>query len=272
MAADLASLLADLEAESSDLEVRIVRLEPSQWLQPTPAAGWTIADHVAHLAYFDDAARLAVTEPDRFRVRAGLLAARGDDFSDRIAALYRGAEARALLQWFRSARRDLVSTYGGCDPRRRVPWYGPDMSVASSITARIMETWAHGQDVADTLAQAREPTSRLRHVAHIGVGALAFSFAVNGRPVPERPVRIELVGPDGDIWTWGSATATDSVVGGALDFCLVVTQRRNLADTALVVTGAVAREWLSIAQAFAGPPGPGRPPGRAAVNDGGAVE
>jgi uncharacterized protein (TIGR03084 family) len=133
------------------------------------------------------------------------------------------------------------------------------MSLASSITARIMETWAHGQDIADALGVTREPTARLRHIAHIGVGARAYSFQVRERPAPEQPIRVELTAPDGGRWAWGPEDAEDCVTGEALDFCLVVTQRRHLDETKLVVSGADAQAWMHIAQAFAGAPGPGRP-------------
>jgi uncharacterized protein (TIGR03084 family) len=136
------------------------------------------------------------------------------------------------------------------------------MSAASSATARLMETWAHGQDVADTLGVQRLATGRLRHVAHLGVATLGFSFQLNGRPVPAEPVRVELSVPGGETWTWGPAGVPDSVTGPALDFCLAVTQRRHLDDTGLRVTGPVAAEWMSIAQAFAGAAGPGRSPGQ----------
>jgi uncharacterized protein (TIGR03084 family) len=123
-----------------------------------------------------------------------------------------------------------------------------------------METWAHGQDIADTLGVRRQPTARLRHVAHIGVSTFGFSFRLRGRAVPTAPVRIELTAPHGTRWSWGPAEADNKVCGPALDFCLVVTQRRHPIDTELTITGPVATEWMSIAQAFAGAPGPGRPP------------
>ena len=165
-----------------------------------------------------------------------------------------------LLDWFEVARADLLNTFRNLDPRARLPWFGPPMSAASSLTARIMETWAHTQDIADALGVTREPTSRLRHVAHIGVGARAFSYAVHGQALPGTPVLVELEGPDGTPWTWGPPGATDRVSGPALDFCLLVTQRRHRDDLALVIEGPAATEWMSIAQAFAGAAGTGRKP------------
>ena len=169
-----------------------------------------------------------------------------------------------LLTWFDTARAELISVFTGLDQRVRLPWFGPAMSAASSLTARIMETWAHTQDIADALGVTREPTGRLRHVAHIGVGARAFSYAVHGKSVPAAEIRVELTGPDGTAWTWGPAEADNRISGPALDFCLLVTQRRHRNDLALSIEGPAAIEWMAIAQAFAGTAGTGRPPRRSA--------
>jgi len=134
------------------------------------------------------------------------------------------------------------------------------MAARSFATARLMETWAHGQDVADALGVVRRPTARLRHVAHIGVRARPFSYAVRAMTVPTGDVRVELRGPDGEKWSWGQPDAPDAVRGDAVDFCLLVTQRRHRDDVGLTVVGPLATEWMAIAQAYAGPPGPGRAP------------
>jgi uncharacterized protein (TIGR03084 family) len=260
MPADLSALTADLVAESASLEEILAPLTPPQWQLPTPAAGWTIADQVSHLAYFDETTLLSIRDPERFRREAAALGGRGDDFPDQIAAEYRHLDAAELLAWFRTARGALLQGYASVDPGARLPWYGLDMGPASSITARLMETWAHGQDIADTLGIQRPETGRLRHVAHLGIRSLPYSYAVHGRPRPDAPIRVELAAPDGGRWAWGPEDAVDRVSGTALDFCLAVTQRRNLRDTALMVEGETAREWIAIAQAFAGAAGPGRPP------------
>jgi uncharacterized protein (TIGR03084 family) len=136
------------------------------------------------------------------------------------------------------------------------------MSAASMVSARIMETWAHGQDIADALGITREPTARLRHVAHIAVACRNYSYAVNGRTPPDAPVRVELVGPGGAVWSWGPSDAADRVTGPALDFCLLATQRRHRDDLKVMATGSDADAWLDIIQAFAGPPGSGRRSGQ----------
>lgn len=136
------------------------------------------------------------------------------------------------------------------------------MSARSMLTARLMETWAHGYDIADAVGAKVSASDRLRHVAHIGVGARRFAFAANKREMPEGDVFVELLSPSGDVWTWGDSSAENSVKGNALDFCLAVTQRRHLDDCGLNVQGSLATEWMSIAQAFAGAPGVGRTKGQ----------
>jgi uncharacterized protein (TIGR03084 family) len=260
MPIDMTALLADLDAESAALDAMIAPLTPDQYRLPTPAAGWRIADQVSHLAYFDEAALLAATDPDRFRAEAAELMQAGASFPDEIATRYRDTPGPDLRAWLSRARRDLLAGFSRVEPSRRLPWFGPDMSAASSVTARLMETWAHGQDIADALGITRQATARLRHIAHIGVRTIGFSFALRGLPAPAGPIRVELTGPGGEGWTWGPSGAPDVVRAPALDFCLVVTQRRHRADTALTATGPAAQQWISIAQAFAGAPGPGRPP------------
>jgi uncharacterized protein (TIGR03084 family) len=258
----MSQLLDDLAAETRVIEAMLEPLPAGDWERATPAEGWAIRDQVSHLAYFDETARIAATEPERFRTGAEALLARGETFTDEIAAEYRNLTPVRLLAWFHSARASLIETFVGLDSSARLPWYGPDMSAASAITARIMETWAHGQDIADALGIAREPTARLRHVAHLGVATFGFAYTLRAREVPAEPLRVELAAPDGGTWSWGPEGARNTVRGPAQDFCLVVTQRRHRADTSLATSGAVAGEWLSLAQAFAGPPGPGRPPRR----------
>lgn len=260
MPADIPALVADLAEESAALDRLIDGLPETGWATPTPATGWRIREQIAHLAYFDEATMLAIRDPDGFRAEAGELLAGGDDFVDRITAAYRHVSHRHVPLWYHAARRDLLDALSATPAGVKLPWYGPDMGVASAVTARLMETWAHGQDVADALGITRAPTVRLRHIAHLGVRTLGFSFATHGRPIPDVPVRVELDGPEGGCWTWGPTDATDVVRGDALDFCLVATRRRHRADTGLRASGPVAEAWLSIAQAYAGPPGPGRHP------------
>jgi len=257
---DVADLLTDLADESAEVDAMVAPLSDVDWSRPTPAAGWTIAHQVAHLAWTDHATLLAATDPDAFAAHLWTAAASSDGFVDRGAEEYLAPPAELLARW-RAGRVALSETLGGLPPGTRLPWYAGPMSVASTVTARLMETWAHGLDIAEALGHTRPPTARLRHIAHLGARTVANGFLAHGHQAPVEPVRVELTGPDGDLWTFGPEDAADRVTGSALDFCLLVTQRRHRADTDLVATGPVADAWLDVAQVFAGPPGSGRPPG-----------
>ena len=263
--ADFEQVLTDLAAEQHDLDALVVGLDDAGWDTPTPSEGWAVRDQVSHLAFFDGRAHMALTEPATFmaEVEAALADPRGaDSLMEEHLAEGRALAPAELLRWWRAERERLMAALATTDRNARVPWYGPPMSAVSFATARLMETWAHGQDVADTMGVTRLPTARLRHVAHIGVRAMPFSFTVRGLHVPTDPVFVELYGPSRDVWTWGPGDAADAVRGAAVDFCLVVTQRRHIDDVHLEIVGPVAKEWMAIAQAFAGAPGPGRHPGQ----------
>jgi uncharacterized protein (TIGR03084 family) len=248
-------LCDDLTAEHDDLDDLVADVD--DWDIATPAAGWSVRDAISHLWFFDQRALLALTDADAFSADAAALSARGVEASVEPG---RSISRDELLAAWRRDRAALVEHARTVDPSARVPWYGPPMAARSFITARLMETWAHGQDVADALGRQRRPTPRLRHVAHIGVRARPYSYLVNDRPLPDVEVYVGLVAPGGERWEWGSADLADRVTGDALDFCLVVTQRRHVDDTGLVIVGPAATEWMSFAQAFAGPPGEGREP------------
>ncbi|HEX7355903.1 MAG TPA: maleylpyruvate isomerase family mycothiol-dependent enzyme, partial [Mycobacteriales bacterium] len=175
--------------------------------------------------------------------------------------LGRSMSPAALYERWQEGRRRLDAALRAADPATRVPWYGPAMSLASFVTARLMETWAHGQDVIDAVDGEPVVSERLRHVCHIGVGARPYAFRVHGQEDPGTPVRVEARAPSGETWSWGPEDAADRVTGTALDLALVLTQRRHRDDTGLVVDGPVAEQWISIAQSFAGPAGTGRAPG-----------
>jgi uncharacterized protein (TIGR03084 family) len=253
---DVAALATDLQVETRALEQLLNALDAADWERPTPAPGWAVRDQISHLAFFDEAAARAALEPNAFR--AEIAAAADDDFTEGIARRYRTLAVDELYAWFRAARAAMLEALLALDPSTRVPWYGPDMSVASSLTARIMETWAHGQDVYDAFDAPHPVTSAVRQVAHISARTLPNSFRARGLAVPDARVYVGLAAPDGEQWVWGDPAAADRVEGDAVEFCLVATQRRHVRATSLAVTGPVATQWMEIAQAFAGPPGAGR--------------
>jgi uncharacterized protein (TIGR03084 family) len=249
--ADIAGLLADLRAESDDLDAVIADVAPERLALPTPAEGWSVADTLGHVWFFDREACRALEQPDEFAASLETLFADPAAFMRSHEETIRSLGDKLVPMW-QQERDHLIGALAAVDPSMRVPWYGPSMSPMSFGTARLMETWAHGQDIADALGITRTPTDRLRHIAHLGVSTRGFSYVVRGREAPDVPVFVSLTAPSGATWTWGEPDAADSVRGTALDFCLLVTQRRVVDDLDLSVSGAAAEEWLSIAQAFAG--------------------
>src|SRR6516225_1418784 len=251
-------IVADLRAQSDDLDALVAPLPAHRWAEPTPAAGWTIAHQIGHLLWTDRVALTAVTDEAGFA--AALEAAQADPIgfvdsaADELATV---APAELLTDWRVTRGRlheALLTVPGG----RKLPWFGPPMRAASMATARLMETWAHGLDVADALGVKRPATERLRSIAHIGVRTREYAFAVNNLAPPTEPFLVELRAPGGETWTWGPPDAVQRVTGSAEDFCFLVTQRRALSTLDITAHGVDAQRWLEIAQAFAGQPGPGR--------------
>jgi len=254
----LDAVAADLTDEHAALAAVVEELGAEDLSRATPAQGWTVADSLSHLAGFDGTALRALVDPGGFTADVERIIAHGEDPVVAFTMQGRSMGELATLAWWLEGRRPLLEAIAGADPVIRVPWYGPAMSVRSFVTARLMETWAHGQDIRDALGVGPEVSSRLRHVAHIGVSARPFSYLVRGMELPADSVDVVLVGPGGEDWSWGPADSENRISGTALDFALLVTQRRHSDDLDLTITGPAAQEWMGIAQAFAGGASPGR--------------
>jgi uncharacterized protein (TIGR03084 family) len=251
----------DLRAEHESLDAVVANLNEKQWMIMTPSPGWNIKDQIRHLAYFDDRAALAATDADSFAKHIQEVMSDLSAFIKMLDTVGKDMPIPKLMEWWRRERNKMLGAYAGLGRKDRLPWYGPPMSALSHATARLMETWAHGQDVFDALRLKRTNTDRLRHVAHLGVTTFGWSYANRGLPVPQTPVRVELTAPSGIVWTWGPEDGSDKISGPAEDFCLVVAQRRHVDDTRLTVVGETARDWMLKAQCFAGPPTDGPKPG-----------
>ncbi|QZY46192.1 TIGR03084 family metal-binding protein [Mycolicibacterium austroafricanum] len=256
--ADAARVIDELRAESDDLDALVAALPAARWTLPTPAPGWTIAHQIGHLMWTDRVALLSVTDEAGFAAVLAQASENPGGFVDAAAEELALTSPGELLADWRAARAALHDALSTVADGRKLPWFGPPMSAASMATARLMETWAHGLDVADALGVTRAPTARLRSIAHIGVRTRDFAFTVHGLTPPPEPFHVKLSAPDGAQWTWGPEDAAQRVTGSAEHFCMLVTQRRPRAALDVVAVGPDAEKWLTIAQAFAGPPGQGR--------------
>jgi len=247
----------DLSDEYASLDAIVAELEPSAWEKVTPFYKWTIKDEISHLAYFDRAAFFSASDKQAFNKDMEQMLEGFTGYTQmhrKVNSVGGDMTCNDLLHWWRDERKRLISAFEKLDPKTRLPWYGPTMSAKSSATARLMETWAHGQDIVDTLKIKRKDTDRLKHIAHIGVKTYSWSFKNRNIEVPEAEIRLELKSPTNELWIWGPEGAQESITGTAKDFCLIVTQRRHPDDTKIKTRGEISRKWMENAQAFAGPP------------------
>ena len=240
--------LPDLVAEGDELDALVSA--QADWSTPTPAAGWTIAHQIAHLAAADKNVLIAIRTPEAFALVLKETEAAGGRQADLDAAAGAAQPRSVLLQQWRAGRTEVAAALRDIPVGQAFPWFGSELTPALMVPLRLMETWAHGQDVFDALGAAHRPTGRLRHVAALGVVGRALSFYAAQLPTPAEPFRVELAGPDGETWAWGPEDTTQRVAGSALDFCLRVTQRRSRAETDLTAVGDDAATWLEIARVF----------------------
>ncbi len=254
----------DLVAEADELHAFLQTLDEEDWRKPTGFMGWTPWDVVAHLHFFDHASLKALEGREVFKDWRDELVkdfVKGRTNAEIARERFGELDASELLRRWIETCHEMAGQLGESDASRRLPWFGPDMGVRMFTTARLMETWAHGQEVYDLKRKKRAPTDRIKNIATIGVKTFGWTFVNRKLDVPGPAPYVRLVAPSGAIWEWNEPSDTEYVRGDAIDFCHVVTQGRSVADTPLEVGGETANRWMSIAQCFAGgpvdPPKPG---------------
>ncbi len=253
----------DFRTESRVLAGLLDPLSDADFRQETLFKGWRIEDVLGHLHMFNVAAAKTLESDAAFAAFFAPIAAglgQGRTLLQTQIPWLDGLAGRALFEAWRDTSEQVADAYARADPKARVKWAGPDMSALSSITARQMETWAHGQEIFDALGQERIEGDRIRNIAHLGVATHGWTYVNRGMTAPDPAPHVRLVAPSGAIWEWNTPQDDNRVEGSAVDFARVVTQVRNIADTNLVTKGS-ATQWLAMAQCFAGPPedppGPG---------------
>lgn len=255
---------ADFRDESLALSALLEPLPESSFGLVTSFNGWTIDNVLGHLHHLNYVAVLSLTEPAEFAAHAARMQASlqaGRRLVDLDMEWAQGLTGRRLFEAWRAYVEEAAAVFGRADPLSRVKWFGPDMSVRSSITARLMETWAHGQEVYDVLGVVRANTDRIGNIAILGVNTYGWTFANRGEVAPQPAPHVRLTAPSGAVWRFNEEGAGEVIAGRAEEFCQVVTQVRNIADTSLEVVGPNAAAWMSRAQCFAGSPQDPPPPG-----------
>ena len=247
-------ICADIEAETEALAGVVDGFTEHQWRAPTVAEGWDSCETILHLGATDWICYLAVSNPAGFaEVRARL--ANGEVSVHELVRSETNAKAgNELWRWFLEIRGSMVDALRKTEPKARITWLGPDIGARSLATSRLLETWTHSPDLADTFDVPYPPTDRLRHIAHIGYVTREFSYINRGMSMPDEPVRLELLSPNGESWTWGPSDAEQLVVSTAYEFCKVLTRRLPLRESTVETKGAFATEWMEIAQPWIEPP------------------
>lgn len=251
-------LVQALQEESDAVDDLVANLPDEVWSTATPAEGWSIAHQIGHLHWTDRVSLLSIVDEAGFRELVVSAMTDPTGFVDVATDTEAARPPAELLADWRKTRAKLAGALLAVEDGRKLTWFGPPMSAASMATARLMESWAHGLDIADALGAPHAVGDRIKNVVHLGIRTRNFAYLVNGLEAPAEEFRFEITAPSGELWTWGPEDATNIVRGPAVDFCELITQRRHIADLALEVFGVDAAKWASIAQAFAGPPGGGR--------------
>jgi len=259
---ELHGVYADLAADGEALDGLVADLDAKEWSTPTPAPGWTIGHQIAHLAFIVHLGGLSASDAEAFEVAAA--PARIDFQGSVNAALadYMTEGQEGVMARWRAERSVGAEALASVPDGQMVPWLVNPLPPSVIAAAAIMETFGHGQDVADGLGVRRERTDRIEHLVTFGMHTRAFGYMAHGMKPPEEPVRLDLTAPSGARWEFGPADAAEVVSGSAWDFCMLITRRRHRDDLDLTAAGAEADRWLSIAQAFRGPAGEGRRPGQ----------
>ena len=251
------SVCQDFMDEVDEFHAFLVTLDEEDWKRETLFMNWTAWDVLAHLHYFDEVSIHAAQGEEAFAARrAELMKSIGAGLP--TTDLQRNAlghlDAESLLKNWKSTAHELARRLGECHPKDRLPWFGPDMGVQMFTTARYMETWAHAQEVYDLKGVARTHSDRIRNIVAIGVRTFGWTFVNRKLELPGPPPYVRLTAPSGEIWEFNDPSDSERIEGSAVDFCMTVTQVRNVADTDLDVQGEVANRWMEIAQCFAGVP------------------
>lgn len=248
-------VLADLAAESDQLEGWVAGLDDDAWGTVTTPEGWTVTHQVGHLMWTDRASLAAIDGGEEWELLLHVAAQDPEGFIDNETARMAELPPESMLHHWRDSRRRLAEALAAVPDGQKITWFGPPMSATSMGTARLMETWAHSRDVAEAVGIVPPQDDRCKHVCHLGVRTRGFAYASRGLELPDVEVYVELVGPSGAVWTWGSPDAPERVTGSGYDFALLATRRRNVSDVDVRAEGEHAQEWLGIVQAFAGAPG-----------------
>jgi len=247
----------DFKTENDYLYDILKTLNVADFASPTQFKNWSTDTVLQHLHYFNVAADLSLMNESAFQNLLHDLRAASKEGKNMVAHTRDKLDnlcGPALLETWHDFSAEMASRFVRANPKARLKWAGPDMSVRSSITARLMETWAHSQAIYDMLGHKRVNGDHIKNIVVLGNNTFNWTFTNRSEPVPTAQPFLRLTSPSGELWKFNNESEIDYIEGLASEFCQVVTQTRHIKDTNLKTYGAVASKWMSVAQCFAGPP------------------
>jgi len=254
----------DFRDECNAVYSILENLKEQDYEMPTQFKGWTFNNVIGHLHVWNYAADISLKDGDEWKnfANSALQAlGNGSSMNEFEQTITKGIQGPELLSMWKEYYTEMTERFAVADPKKRVKWMGPDMSVRSSISARHMETWAHAQELYDSLGLDRINEDRIKNIVIIGNNTFKWCFTVHKKTLPSIRPYLKLTSPSGEIWEYNEISEEHKIEGLAEEFCQVVTQVRNIKDVNLKLTGDIAKEWMSVAQCFAGgaeqPPLPG---------------
>jgi uncharacterized protein (TIGR03084 family) len=250
---DLANIVADLRAEGDELYQFLLTLDEADWSRATTFKSWTVNDVVAHLYFGDYLGVTSHKDGQAFKSFMAEVQSSGLTLSEFTRQWLDNLSGTPMLERWRGLFLEMCDRFAASDPKLRLTWAGPDMGIQMFATARLMETWAHSWAIYDLLGAQYKQSDRIKHIATIGVKTYQWTFVNRGLTPPGSPPHISLQAPSGELWEWNTEQEDNKISGDAVEFCQVVTQVRNIADTTLTIAGEPAEQWMAIAQCFAGP-------------------
>ena len=236
----------DLEAEQEGLESILAGLSERDWLAPSGAPGWSVADVVLHLAQTEEAVVATATHTPAPDWREF-----GDTVDGAMAARVAAEQAppEHVFERWCAARRASVAALRSADPQRPLRWVAAALKPRTLATTRLAEHWAHALDVTTPFGIDYPDTDRLRHIAWLGHSTLPYAFSLQNQP--PHPVYCELTAPDGDVWRYGPPDAGSTITGPAGDFCRVGARRLAPEQTRSVTNGPHAGAALRVLRNYA---------------------
>jgi enediyne biosynthesis protein E11 len=254
--------IAALNDDCDALDEILAGLSRGDWNLQTPAPGWTISHQVAHLAATFQLAGLAAADPEAFKALLTTLDRSFDVNVLRALKRYLDDPPDVLFGRWQDERAFASKALAAAAEDQLLPWLVNPLPPAVLAMAGMMEVFAHGQDIADTVGVQPVRTDRIQLLVEFAIRTWNFGYLARGEEVPQVEFRYELTSPSGQRWTYGPDDSAERITGSAADFCLLVTRRRHRADLDVAAVGEEADHWMDIAQCYRGPAGAGRRPGQ----------